>query len=70
MTRARVKERRIQGERRNLDRREADRHAQIPDFIQDGQPLIRGTQAWAFRERARARAGCSVKSFGRVELSQ
>ncbi len=39
----------------------------IPPYIQDGKPLIRGTPAWIEREKAREKAGCKVVDF--YELS-
>ena len=36
---------------------------EIPPYIQDGKPLIRGSDAWIERERARKKAGCKVIDF-------
>ena len=44
-----------------------DEKPEIPSFIQNGKPLIRGTAAWIDRERVRKKAGCKI--IGYYELA-
>ncbi len=67
MGRTGARDKRIRGERRQTTRRDVDRNERIPPYIQNGEPLIRGSFAWNQRERARKRIGCRVVCFGEVE---
>ena len=42
---------------------------EIPPYIQDGKPLIRGTPAWIEREKARKAAGCKVVDYYELPAS-
>lgn len=43
--------------------------SKVPPFIQDREILIRGTDAWDARERARQAAGCKSLSPGFIPAS-
>jgi hypothetical protein len=41
-------------------------HFEVPPFIQNGAPVVRGSDAWDERELAREKSGSRLLSYGSI----